>query len=205
MVTRIIAAALVTAALALSIPARAADANPDAGAFDQTTFTVRLWGWTQASYASRLTAVDMVALSCAVDFLDWWTVEVGGGMPFSMPLKSVDAFARGGISRALLDTRRDGRGADGWQVKIPGLIGYRFLRLAEDVDGYEVAWSAHALTVSTGFDVVRWFGHNLGLDLRATVGGSFPVGTSLEGDREYAGEEPRFPMVDLGVSIGLAF
>jgi len=205
MKSSIVAVSVVATVLALSAPARAEDAKAGAEVPDQTTFTLRLWGWTQASYTSHLTSVDMIALSGALDFLGWWTVEVGAGMPFTMPLKSVDVFARGGISRALLDTRLGGQGAEGWQVKIPGLIGYRFLRLAEEVDGYEMAWSAHVLTVSTGFDVIRWFGRDLGLDLRATVGGSFPVGTRLEGDREYASEEPRFPMVDLGVSIGLVF
>lgn len=109
-------------------------------------------------------------LGLAFDLLERGTVEAGTSLTMSMfgPSLHVDAFVRGGLAWVVVDGR-DAAG-EGWTLQPLALLGYRFLPLADEGDGYAATQVNHCATFETGLAGTVWLTESAGLELHLSGG-----------------------------------
>lgn len=147
-----------------------------------------------------------VRLGLALDLLERGTVEAGTSLTVSMfaPTLHVDAYVRGGLAWVVADGRdTDG---EGWTLQPLALVGYRFLPLAEEGDGYGATQTNHCVTLEAGLAGTAWLSEDAGVELHLSGGVWLPFHRVEDDDWNNPYVNGRHDDVygDLTLSVGLA-
>jgi len=199
--------AFAVALLALSAPAGAEDRTKPLSAKVRVMPPFSQWLLVNPYGEGRDRAVGILGGSVGLEYVNFWVVEVGGGVLFPSAVGlATEAFICGGIAPMLWD----GRGGDGrgWTVQLEALAGYRYLARSESHDAHEGGESTHGLRANRGLDVTA-HGDSSGLLLRVLSGITLPLGQRHTGVwRDYSHyfypEDDLRSAFDVGFDIGIA-